>query len=826
MAMGPDSGPSPAARAVPSIDTVPGISYVQPRMKLFPRPVPVLALGLLGILAAAAPAQERPQPPVIRKITIRGLKRLSEPSVLAKMKIRIGQTYDPRAVSEEAGHLFRMGDFSQVLDPQVDLFEDGVEVIFTVKEKPRVTAVRFEVLDTPSGKPSISQSDLRSEISTKADGRLSDYAVKVDSDTIRRLYREKGYPFVEVKTALKDEAAGVSVTFIIEEGARVRIREIDFIGNRSIDSGTLQREMETRTKDFFFGLFHPGFYDESILATDISRLTNVYRGKGFFEARLAVDDLVFDRPMERMRILIRVEEGPRYTFRGYDFEGNKVFSTAVLAALTRAPIGQPYDEERMQEDRNELLKYYKDRAYISVRVDYQHHPSWEGTDVRVRFKIEEGNETYIEHIYIRSNEHTQDRVIRRELEFYPGEKVNFSKMEKSRSNLSRLQIFKDIRLSFEDTAPSRPGKKDVVVQIDEEPTGRLVLGFGVSSGFGLIGNFSILKRNFDITDLPDSIYEIQDSFTGAGQTMNIVIQPGTLRSLYQATFVEPYLFDTRNSLTLSGAIRTIIRDDYDEDRLSFQPRIGHAFDFDRDLVFTIGSRIEQVEISHIDPLAAPDVKEAKGFTSIIALNSGLTYDKVLHDRWEGPYEGHREMATFEYGGEPLGGEVDFYKAGSSLDLYYPIYVHQEDQLHHVIGLFSKFGIIEGHHSTESIPIFERFFLGGPYDVRGFLFRGLGPHFRGDALGGTTAWYGNLEYVFPLFQKYLRGVVFLDYGNLSPDFQEFVMDETRLAAGGGIRINFPFLGGAPLPIGFYFANAFRHESSDRLRFFLFTIGAPF
>jgi outer membrane protein insertion porin family len=181
---------------------------------------------------------------------------------------------------------------------------------------------------------------------------------------------------------------------------------------------------------------------------------------------------------------------------------------------------------------------------------------------------------------------------------------------------------------------------------------------------------------------------------------------------------------------------------------------------------------------------------------------------------------------YEYGGEPLGGEVDFHRIESTLDLFFPIYVHEENQLHHVIGLFSKAGVIEGHHTTESIPIFERFFLGGPNTVRGFEFRGLGPHFNNDSQGGAAEWYGNVEYVFPLFQKFLRGVVFLDYGNLATDFNNFTLDETRLAAGGGIRVNFPFLGGQPLPIGLYLGHAFRKEDSDRTRLFLFTIGVPF
>jgi outer membrane protein insertion porin family len=783
----------------------------------------VLGMALLAVPIASS-AQERSQPRIIRKIAVEGLRRLSEPTVLAKMKIRIGQPYDRKAVSDETANLYKTGEFSEVLDPEVAFFEDGVVVTFRVVEKPKVTAVKFQVLDSPSGKPSISQKDLREEITTKPDGFYTEYTGSADADRIRRLYGEKGYPFTDVRVEAKAVGTNMEVTFVIDEGTRVRIREIEFVGNRAIDAGDLRGVMETKTKDFFFGLFNPGFYDPKILERDIGQVTSYYRGKGFFEARASVDDFAFDPEMEKLRIVIRIFEGPRYTFRGYDFEGNRIFSTPVLAGLTRAETGNPYDEERMQEDRKEILKYYRDRAYIDSKVDPEYRPSFEGTDVRILFRIEEGNEITINQIRVKKNEHTQDRVIRRELEVYPGEKVNYSRIEKSKSNLARLQIFKDVRISWKEV-PGARDRKDLEFEVEEERTGRLILGFGVTSGFGLIGNFSILKRNFDISDVPDSIFDIPDRFTGAGQTLKIALQPGTRRSLYQLQFVEPYIFDTRNSLSLSGSYLTIYRSDYDERRLSFTPRIGHAFDFDRDLVFSLGTRIEEVQIKGIDQRAAPDVIAAKGYHSIIALNAGLTYDKVLQDRLEGPYDGHREVISYEYGGEPIGGQVDFHREEASLDLYFPIYVHEEDQLHHVIGLFSKVGGIQPHHSTEDIPIFERFFLGGPNTVRGFRFRGLGPHLHGDSLGGTTAWYGNVEYVFPLFMKYLRGVIFFDYGNLAPDLDSFTIEETRLAAGGGIRINFPFLG-SPLPIGLYLGHAFRREASDKPRLFLFTIGMPF
>ena len=135
------------------------------------------------------------------------------------------------------------------------------------------------------------------------------------------------------------------------------------------------------------------------------------------------------------------------------------------------------------------------------------------------------------------------------------------------------------------------------------------------------------------------------------------------------------------------------------------------------------------------------------------------------------------------------------------------------------------GWIDSRESDNDVPIFERFFLGGPNNVRGFQFREMGPHANRDPVGGTGMYYGNLEYTFPLFRKVLRGVLFMDYGNLATSWGKLEADETRLVLGGGVRINFPFLG-APLPIGLYFGKPIRQQSEDRDRLFLFTIGTRF
>lgn len=773
-------------------------------------------------LPRPAASQEPPARKIIRRVAVEGLKREPEADILARLRIRVGQTYDPRRVSEETGHLYATGKFRSV-EHRVTEFDDGVAVTFVVEERAQVTAVRLE------GRAALSRRHLTTgapALRTQAGSLLNQAHLQEDREILLEKYRDAGYIFAQVETRLENVEGGVRVTFQLREGSRVRVRRVEFVGNRSVASSTLLGLMTTREKDFwFFGLIRPGFYDYDVLERDLRSLERYYQSIGYFDARAELEDLSLDDHKARMAITIRVEEGDQYTFRGYRFENNRVFSSQTLHDLTVAVPGLPFNSEVMEKDRQEVSNYYGDRAYIDAQVESRPDYDVEKKDVYIAFEIEEGNEIYIEEIKVRGNVKTQDVVVRREVELQPGERVDRSRLEKSRSNLNRLQIFSSARYSFEEG--SSPGNKNLVWTVEEEASGRLIVGFGVTSGFGVIGNFSITKRNFDITDLPESFYDIPDAFTGRGQTLTLRAQPGTRRSLYQLSLTEPYLFGTRNALTVSASSLSVVREDWQEARATFAPSIAHAFDFDRDLVFTLGGRLEEVELHDVEDDAPTDAFEAEGFTSVISASAGIGYDKVLVEYLEGPYDGTESALSYEYAGDPvLTGDLDFDKIELTNKFFYPVYTYQSgrDTLHHVVSLVNRAGLIESR-SSDDIPIFERFFLGGPNTVRGFRFRGLGPHENGDPTGGTATLWGNVEYSFPIFQKILRGVTYFDYGNLAPDIEDFDFSDMRYTVGAGLRVNFPFLG-QPLPIGLYFGTPVERESSDRKRVFLFTIGLPF
>jgi outer membrane protein insertion porin family len=758
---------------------------------------------------------------VIRRITVEGLVRTPEAEVLGRMRIRLGERFDPEVVEQEAGRLFALGKFERVLGPYVSEFEDGVAVRFVVAEKPLVLRLQFR------GRESISESDLVTgtpSLRTKEGDLYNSYLARQDEDTIRNKYLDEGYLFVAVDHVAETTSRGVIVTFVIAEGTRVRIREIKFLGNRSVPDGDLLDVMSTREKGFgLLQLFWPGFFNYRTLEADAVAIKRYYRRLGFLDAQAEPEDVQLDPDQERMIITIRVDEGPRFTFRGYQLSGNSVFSDQTLRDLTTAPVGSPYDETRMESDRQAILDYYKDRAYIFAEVERRFVFSETGADVFVAFDIEENNEIHINEVRVRGNLKTKDEVVRRELDFHPGERIDNSKLVKSRSNLARLQIFRDIQYTYE--ATGQPSSRNVVVNVDEAGRGQMIFGVGVTSHFGVVGNLEITLRNFDLFDWPQSFYDIPEAWTGAGQTLRLVVRPGTRFSRYVLTFIEPYLFDTRNELALSFQSVDVLREDWEEGRTSFQPTVTHRFDFDRDLSIAFGARLSEIEVSDIESDAPDDVFESEGHTTVIGLNVGMEYDKRLIEPFEGAYDGHEEGASYHYYGDFLGGDVDYHSFHLHQDLFFPLYTVRDWNAHHVITFRARYGWMRPFDESDTIPIFERFFLGGPQDVRGFRFRGVGPHENGEPVGGTSELWGTLEYSFPIFQKLLRGVAFLDYGNLD-ELSNFRLETMRVAAGGGLRINFPFFGGYPLPIGLYFGHPIREEPEDESRLFLFSIGDAF
>lgn len=800
-------------------------SIQKPRSCAKPAPGWIFALALaLSLGPGMAFAQQSPlSGKLIRKITIEGLEKTPESELLGRLGFRIGERYNPATVELEAARLFALGKFKRVLGPYESKYEDGVAIRFVVEEKPVVFKISYQGLrsgvigenDLLTGPPSLRllEGDL-----------FNEYMIRQDVQAIRKKFLDKGFLFVEIDHQVKTTKRGVEIIFRIFEGTQVGVEEIRFIGNHTFSGSELLAQMSSKERKFWlFDLVVPSYFNPRNLQADIGSLKRFYRQNGFRDVRIESQSVGLRPGKEGVDIEILIEEGEQYTFEGYTFVGNSVFSEQVLKDLTTSVPGTRFNQEDLQRDQEAILNYYKDRAYLFAKVTPKFVHSLDKPSLRIGFNIEENNEIYINKIKIKGNLMTQDRVIRRELEFYPGEKIENSRLVKSRSNINRLGLFPRVDYTYEPTP--QPAYRDVVVNVAELPRyGSLMLGFGLSQGYGVFGQIQFTKRNFDILDTPESVYDLLTAFTGAGQSLTLRLSPGTIWSRYQLTFVEPYLMDTRNSLRLHAQSIKWWRYRWNERYTGFLPKISHAFDFDRDLRASLGARIENVKVGDIEKNAPAAAFAAEGSTFIMGLNLGLDYDKAFYHPTAGPYGGHREKLEYKIAGGFMGSELDYHHITVGQNLYFPVY-RQEDENHHVIALKTNIGLIEPFGDTGEIPIFERFFLGGPHTVKGFRHRGLGPHDNGEPVGATAQVWGTVEYSFPVFEQLLRGVAFFDYGNLQ-NMSDFQFDKMRYVVGAGARLNFPLLGGAPIPIGLYFGTPIKRQPEDETRFFLFSLGYLF
>jgi outer membrane protein insertion porin family len=371
--------------------------------------------------------------------------------------------------------------------------------------------------------------------------------------------------------------------------------------------------------------------------------------------------------------------------------------------------------------------------------------------------------------------------------------------------------------NFGDPLQVFPGNEPyVVVDVDAEETqtGRLMIGAGVNSNAGLVGNIVVDEQNFDILRLPRSWDEIRNgtAFRGAGQRFRLEAAPGTQLQRYMATFQEPYLFDTRIGMSLSASYYTRYFFDWAEARTGGRIGFGYQFAFAPDLSINAGFRGESVDVFDAR-IRAPDIVNMLGTNGVYGFSAGL-----IHDTRDSPFlptQGH--LASFEF--EQVIGTFVYPRGVLEGRQYFLLNERPDGSGRHVLSVGSVLGM-----SGPNTPAYDNFFAGGYNTIRGFTFRGASPRQAGPngalaVVGGPFQWLNTIEYMFPITaDDSLRGVVFTDAGTVESNVS---INNFRVAPGFGLRITLPAMGPAPIALDFAFPVAYAPFDSQQL--FSFFVG---
>jgi len=742
---------------------------------------------------------EQPKQKTIAVIKVKGNKAISTATILSKIKSKPGDVFSQDQLNSDLKRLFGLGFFTDISIETED-YETGTAVTFVVVERPLVSSIVF------IGNRAIRPEKLKKEMKSAEKEMLDETKLKQDIELIKDMYKKKGYQLVDVKydiTADKGENTS-QITITINEKNRVKIRKINFVGNKNIPSKQLLKSISTRPDT----LFTSGYLKEETLQTDLEKLKYLYDNKGFLDAKIT-DKMDYDSTGRWIVLTIQIEEGKKYTVGDIALAGNKIFPEKDIRSKLTMLSTHPFSQMGLRQDIAAIQQFYYQKGYMLAQVDGSTVLNTQTGKMDITYKIVENQLIYIDKIKIKGNVKTKDVVIRRELRVFPSERFDGDKLRRSKERLYNLGYFEEV--SFDTEPGSAPDKENLVVSVKETKTGEFSFGGGFSSVEKLVGFVSVTQKNFDLFNFP--------TFTGDGQQLTLTGEFGTLMKNYELSWTEPYILDMPLLFGFDLYSRTHLRSSgvgyaFDEKRQGGDIRFGK--EITEYLTGNLAYILEDVSISNVDSGASADLLAEEGENRISKAAFSLTQDR--RDNIFNPSHGYLIVGGVECASKFLSGSKEFTKASTNMEFYSTYF----DKL--VLELHGRAGIADAFGSSKKVPIYERFYAGGSNTVRGYRERRIGPKdpISNDPIGGEAFLVGNVEATVPLYEKVVKGAVFYDVGNVWSKWTDFGEGGLKSGVGVGVRVKTPI---GPLKLDFGYPLT-RVEGEKKVGRFHFSVSQGF
>lgn len=812
------------------------------------------ALALCGMLVGSAPAQQpaatrpaagattRPlsvtagspddslEGHLIIRVEVANNTRTDARMILDQVRSQAGQLYSRAAVDQDLRTIAAMERFVSVRAEIVPTTDGRIVVRFVVQERALVTAVEIV------GNHRKNDTQVREVMQTHPGMGVDLFVIQTDITAIENLYKKDGYNFVKVSVDQKLLEEQGTARFTIEEGPKSRIWHVKFDGNASLKSDFLKWKIQTKS---YIWIFRKGVLDEDKIESDINTIRDVYVSKGWLDARVS-RSIEYSPDKKRITVRFVINEGPHYKVGTVTISGNKVFSTADIRSDMALQPGDFVERNRAEASRRHIEDRYGHEGYIYQKVTLNTTYADQPGIANISVEITEGLPYAAGRIIVRGNPEVQDRVVRRQIRIYPDQTYDTVLVRKSIDRLKATRLFTDVKVTpigGSEPVGDQPGVRDALVEVQEGQSGRFLIGAGVSTNSGVVGQLSLEQQNFDITNTPNSLGEFfrGQSFKGAGQYFQILLEPGTEFQRYRVTFQEPYLFDSPYSFGNDAYYFTRKRESWNERRIGDIVTLGRRFGD----IWSVSTafRVEDVNISGVqyyggvpgdavlltgaDGLqqlygnTAREIYEERGEHLLTSIKPGITRDTT--DSRVFPTSGSRASLSWEQYGA-MGGDVDMSKVVARFDWYYPLYT----------DIFDRKTVFVNRNEVGVVPFgdsvfYERFYGGGIGSLRAFKFRGISPRsgILDDPVGGDFSWISTGEVNYPIYEELLRGVVFIDVGTVERDIE---INEIRSDIGLGFRITIPFFGQLPLAIDFGYPMT--KAKGDRTQIISFSLGIPF
>ncbi len=707
-----------------------------------------------------------------------GDKVLPDRRLMDVVQTRAGGEYSSARVNADLERLIERS----LVDPDASVAVlpsgNAVKVIFNVRASSVLAGVGF------TGNVEFDEDDLRETTKLQPGTVLSDATLATARANIIKAYQEAGYPDTQVSWRAEKTANGSynDVVFDIKEGREVSMNTIEFEGNTEFDDEQLRQLMKTKERGLFTWFTKSGRIDREQVEDDLEAVVKHYKNYGYLRARLANVEYTTsanEEGRQKLHLKVTVDEGPRYKVRKVSFGPLTAYTQEELEPGMSMLDGDIYSLQKVSDDVTMIRRYYGAKGYADadVRPDINEAGVAEdGTHlIDIRYDVTEGERYKVGRINVRGNTKTRQHVILRELPLKPGENLNSVDLETAKKRLDNLNYFDQVEVS--QGLSTTEGYRDINVNVHEKMTGSLTLGVAFSTVENIYLYTTITQSNFDIRGFVNG-----GTFVGGGQRLTVSGKLGTEYSNASVYLLEPWFLDRKLALgqELYYSKSTYLSDYYQQTNYGYSVSLRKAVSDLTAVKFEY--RIEQYGI------------EAQGNAPQFFQEQDGDYTRS-HFRLSCEYDARDSMVTPRSGGH-LEGHVGYSGPGSTTETYTVGLSGSYYYNSFWDSIFSvNFGLetIDTVKSGDEVPIFERCYLGGPANLRGFRFRDVGmvdEKLAGDeTMGGNTSAFVQLEMTLPIVES-VRFAMFVDAGFVHKNSFDFKPTDWAADYGVGLRINLP------------------------------------
>ena len=649
----------------------------------------------------------------IYKIEFFGNKIIKDERIENLISTKVGDRYKSNVIKDDINKLYKTNYFYKI-DIVVKLIKDKVLLIYRFEENPILADLRI------SGNDKVSESEILEIIPIEKGKLTSRDILETTKAIIEQFYLIKGFNDVQISEKITPIGQGsIQYSVTIKEGKRGYVKGIVIKGTSNENVVQILKNLETKPKWVFSPITGRGRLSEDIIDADRSKVRGFFLNNGYINAKVSKPRIEYVKDKDGYLVVFDVEEGDRYKVGSITFSGD-LLDNKDLSEYTSLDDIEYFSLEKMNADIESLTIAYGDEAYAFANINPIFNQDDQQLKISIKYNIEKGEKYKVNKITISGNTRTRDKVIRREIKIKEQEDYSGTKIKKSKSFINRRNFFEFVNIK-EVPSKDKPNYLDLEVEVEEKPTGYFSIQGGYSSVEALLLGVQIQENNL----------------FGYGKSLGASVTVGTISQNFLIDYFDPYFFDTSYQFGLQLFKREYEYIDYD------RARWGGVLQFGKELnTWTFARlkyRFESIKVDDLNSVATEVLQESKDKISSVTL--GLTYD--TRDNFMDPSKGISSSFYIQESNNYLGANLHFTEYTASFGKYYSFIPN------HTLAFTADGAFIDFRNVGDRLIVSERYYLGGPENLRGYKFARVSP--RRTLSNGKFVRIGGNKYVYSAFE---------------------------------------------------------------------------